>query len=419
MNTRWLVPLLFPAAIAAQSPQLVSIGTHRLDVVRAGTGSPTIVFEAGLGDTWEDWAPVWQQVAERTSVVLYSRSGLGRSEPGPGDNSARTEMAELHRLLDSLHVQRPVILVARSYGGVLSRLYVSLYPHEVAGLVLVDGTHEQQVKRWGQIDHTYPAAFRAYFDSVLKTMKPGAEAAETRETVRIQAAGTVEGLTPLPDIPLAVLTSMRPSPKPTYVNQTERGHEAWREMHDEWFRRSKYAEHIVTIKSGHAIQDDEPELVIGAIGFVLDRVRNPAAPGPAATASIVDSVRDFMHAVAHDITAEGPAAWRREFSDSAHFFMAAEGQLVFGSSEAATQGIEGLSHMIKRITLTWGDSIRVDPLGPGLAVVGASYHEVRADTAGHTVDESGYLTGVVQHEGSSWRFRDAHWSVVAAPAAVR
>ena len=262
------------ATLTAQSPPLVNIGTHRLEVVRAGTGSPTLVFEAGLGDTWEDWKPVWQQASQLSSVVLYSRSGLGHSEPGPGDHSARTEMAELHRLLDSLHVQRPIVLVARSYGGLLSRLYVSMYPHEVAGLVLVDGTHEQQVKRWGQIDPKYPEQFRAYFDSVMKTMKPGAERDETRETVRIQAAGTVEGLKPLPDIPLAVLTSMKPSPSPTYVNQTVRGHELWRAMHEEWAQRSTYAEHIVTVQAGHAIQEDQPQLVIDAIRFVLDRVRS-------------------------------------------------------------------------------------------------------------------------------------------------
>jgi len=264
-----------PCVLTAQSPQLVNIGSHRLEVVRAGTGSPTLVFEAGLGDTWEDWKPVLQQASQLSSVILYSRSGLGGSEPGPGDHSARTEMMELHQLLDSLHVQRPVILVARSYGGLLSRLYVSMYPHDVGGLVLVDGTHEQQVRRWGQIDPKYPEQFRVYFDSVMKTMKPGAERDETRETVRIQAAGTVEGLTQLPDIPLAVLTSMKPSPNPSYVNQTERGHELWREMHEEWAQRSRYAEHVVTVKSGHAIQEDQPELVVDAIRFVLDRVRNP------------------------------------------------------------------------------------------------------------------------------------------------
>jgi len=267
--------LILPASLVAQTPQLVNIGTHRLEVVRAGTGSPTLVFEAGLGDTWEDWDSVYLKAAELSSVVVYSRSGLGHSEPGPGNHSARTEMTELHRLLDSLHVPRPVILVARSYGGLLSRLYISMYPQEVGGLVLVDGTHEQQVKRWGQIDPKYPEQFRSYFDSLTKTMKPGAELDETRETVRIQALGTVEGLTPLPDIPLAVLTSMRPSPKPAYVNLTARGHDVWRAMHEEWAQRSHYAEHIVTVKAGHAIQEDQPQLVVDAIRFVLDRVRNP------------------------------------------------------------------------------------------------------------------------------------------------
>ena len=139
--------------------------------------------------------------------------------------------------------------------------------------VLVDGTHEQQVRRWGLIDSTYPGAFRAYYDSVLKTLKPGAEAEETRETVRIQAAGGADGLLPLPDIPIAVLTSMLVNPLVPYVNGTARGHEAWREMHDEWFRRSRNGIHIVTTRSGHAIQAQEPELVVEAIRFVLDRVR--------------------------------------------------------------------------------------------------------------------------------------------------
>jgi pimeloyl-ACP methyl ester carboxylesterase len=265
--------LLTPLVVASQTPQLVDVGGHRLDVLRAGSGGPAIIFEAGLGDDLGDWARVWPAAAEFSTVVVYSRSGLGRSELGPGDHSARTEMTELHVLLGKLLLKPPYVLVGRSYGGLLLRLYTSLYPTDVAGLVLVDGTHEQQVKRWGVLDSTYPGAFRAYYDSVLKSMKPGAEADETRETVRIQAAGTVEGLMPLPDIPIAVLTSMRVNPAVPYVNGTARGHEAWREMHDEWFKRSHNGEHIVTTRSGHAIQDAEPQLVIDAIRFVLDRVR--------------------------------------------------------------------------------------------------------------------------------------------------
>ena len=58
-----------------------------------------------------------------------------------------------------------------------------------------------------------------------------------------------------------------------FVNQTAAGHDAWRAMHEEWFRRSRNGWHIVTTHSGHHIQDDEPQLVIQAIRFVLDHVR--------------------------------------------------------------------------------------------------------------------------------------------------
>src|SRR4029077_13590129 len=95
----------------------------------------------------------------------------------------------------------------------------------------------------------------------------------------------------------------------------------------------------------------------------------PAAPSLSAAqgAAISDSVRAFMHGVARDITADGPAAWRRAFSDSAYFYMAAEGQVVLGSPEQAHRTIDQLAHLITHITLTWADSIRIDPLGPGFA----------------------------------------------------
>jgi pimeloyl-ACP methyl ester carboxylesterase len=263
----------FPALAVAQTRQLVDVGGHRLEVLRAGTGDPTVVFEAGLGDSLDTWAPVWPAVAAYTTVVAYSRSGFGRSEPGAPEHTARRAVTELHELLTRLHLRPPYVLVARSYGGLLARLYTSLYPGDVAGLVLVEGVHEQQVQRWGMIDSTYPAAFRTFFDSVLATLPPGPQAAEIRETMRIQAAGAVEGLTPLPDIPIAVLTSMKSDSTSRYVNGTARGHEVWRALHDEWFLRSRNGIHIETSRSGHDLQHEEPQLVLDAIRFVMDRVR--------------------------------------------------------------------------------------------------------------------------------------------------
>lgn len=272
MKALFLIAL--SAAVAGgQTHTLVSVGDHRLDIVRAGAGGPAVVFETGLADSLDVWLPMVRTISEYTTVIAYSRAGFGRSEAGSADHSVPHAATDLHELLHRLPVKPPYILVARSYGSLISRLYASLYPTEVAGIVLVDGTHEQQVQRFGTIDSNYPRQFRAYFDSVLARLAPGPEAAETRETVRIQAEGSVAGLKPLPDIPIAVLTSMRSDESAPYVNGTARGHEVWRALHDEWFRRSRNGIHIETTRSGHGIQDDEPALVAMAIRFVLDRVR--------------------------------------------------------------------------------------------------------------------------------------------------
>jgi hypothetical protein len=105
----------------------------------------------------------------------------------------------------------------------------------------------------------------------------------------------------------------------------------------------------------------------------------------ARTAAVEQGVRAFARAVAHDVTLEGPAAWRRHFAESPSFFMAAEGHLVFPDSASATAAIQDLARTIKQIELQWGDDLRVDPLAPDLAVVAASYHEVRVNTEGGRV----------------------------------
>jgi uncharacterized protein (TIGR02246 family) len=147
--------------------------------------------------------------------------------------------------------------------------------------------------------------------------------------------------------------------------------------------------------------------------------RTEGMPAAAAAPALADSVRAFMAMVARDVTRDGPAAWRRQFADDAAFFMASEGLLVFPTAEAARRGIDELAGVIAHIDLRWGDSVRVDPLASGLAVVATPYTEIRVDTAGRRVDEAGYFTGLAEHRPEGWRFRDAHWSVVAPPPAVR
>jgi hypothetical protein len=139
---------------------------------------------------------------------------------------------------------------------------------------------------------------------------------------------------------------------------------------------------------------------------------------PARAAAIEEGVRGFTSTVAHDVTQDGPSAWRKHFADTPSFFMAVNGNLVFANSAAVTAAIPGLARTIKHIELRWGDDLRVDPLTADLAVVATSWHEVIVDAAGNRVEETGYFTGTAEYRDGRWQFRNAHWSVAVPPAPV-
>jgi len=136
-------------------------------------------------------------------------------------------------------------------------------------------------------------------------------------------------------------------------------------------------------------------------------------PGSAVSqaASVTRAVQEFMAAVARDVTAQGPHAWRKCLSQKHGFFMASNGQLVFESGEAAQQGIGALEQTIERISLQWGQSLHVDPLNDTLAQVGVPFHETLVEKTGKQLSVDGYFTGLAEHNEAGWQFRSAHWSV--------
>jgi hypothetical protein len=127
-----------------------------------------------------------------------------------------------------------------------------------------------------------------------------------------------------------------------------------------------------------------------------------------------DGVRAFMRNVAHDVSQDGPAAWRRHFEDTPAFFMAVNGALAFQDSQSASEGIRNVAKTFKSIQLQWGDQIRVDPLTGRFAAVGTTYREMLTTSGGETVTSNGFFTAVAEKQNGQWQFRDAHWSVPAA-----
>jgi pimeloyl-ACP methyl ester carboxylesterase len=119
--------------------RMVSIGDgRRIHLYALGAGSPAVVFEAGISATSLNWRAVQQTLAPLTRVVAYDRGGLGWSDPGATPRTTSNIAAELHAALRAAGVESPYVLVGHSFGGLVVRRFASLYPEEVAGLVLVD-----------------------------------------------------------------------------------------------------------------------------------------------------------------------------------------------------------------------------------------------------------------------------------------
>ena len=127
--------------------RLVDVGGLKMHIDCTGEGSPTVILDSGLGDTYLSWRKVQPQIAKFTRVCSYDRAGLGYSESSSHPRTSKVIAGELHALLQAAGVAPPYVLVGHSMGGYDVRLYASLYRNEVAGMVLVDASHPDQDNR--------------------------------------------------------------------------------------------------------------------------------------------------------------------------------------------------------------------------------------------------------------------------------
>ncbi|KAJ5578284.1 alpha/beta hydrolase fold protein [Penicillium hispanicum] len=126
---------------------MVSIGSHRLFVSVSGpprTTEPLVIILAGAGDVASSYTALSPLVVRFSRMLLYDRTGLGRSEPGPQRSTAVQAAKDLRRLLEVMVLGPPLLLVAHSYGAIVAREYFHLYAGDVVGMVLAEGSTERQ-----------------------------------------------------------------------------------------------------------------------------------------------------------------------------------------------------------------------------------------------------------------------------------
>lgn len=162
-------------------------GARRLAFYCAGQGSPTVIFEAGLGMSASVWRKVQPAIAARTTACAYDRAGYGHSDAGPMPRDAAHVVADLQAGLKAIGLRGPYVLVAHSLGAYDAQLFANLHRREVAGMVLVDPEvdgAERPFRRaspaWAKIADRDEAENRTCIGAAAEgRMRPGDPAFET------------------------------------------------------------------------------------------------------------------------------------------------------------------------------------------------------------------------------------------------
>ncbi|HEY0895227.1 MAG TPA: alpha/beta hydrolase, partial [Sphingobacteriaceae bacterium] len=250
--------------VQAQSPVRVNLGDHSLEMISAGSGPYTIIFESGFGSDYKVWGRVAAELLKEHAVVLYSRAGTGQSDP-VGDPGLESAVADLSALVRQAGLHGPLILVGHSYGAFVIRGFAASHPDQVKGMVFVDPAHEQLMIELSRLDPLKTARDQ----ETQSRFTPEPYRKENDRINRIFEAGRLPDFGKLPDVPAMILTSVQKRPNPELFLHEPRGVAVWRRLHAEFFSRFSSGAHWVTPNSGHHIQRDEPLLVIRAIREVI------------------------------------------------------------------------------------------------------------------------------------------------------
>lgn len=280
-----------------------------------GEGLPTVIVDSGTGGTHLDWQSVQPEVAKFTRILTYDRAGYGWSDVSSEPRTAEQIVSELRQLLREVEIEPPYVLVGMSLSGLFTRLFAYHYPAEVAGMVLVDVAHERMYEdtpvewvKWNKrlerlltyvvpmmgrigllrllvtfdslpmasgLFQKFPPSIRFLAKALYSQTQFGKTFAQESAAVSISMnqVEQVRQTKSFPDIPFIVLSAGKPD-----FDITQEVLEKLQALHADLANESSQGVHIVAHESGHAIQLDNPELVIDAIRQVVEKVRCSKSP---------------------------------------------------------------------------------------------------------------------------------------------
>jgi pimeloyl-ACP methyl ester carboxylesterase len=274
--------------------RLVDVGGRRLHLVSQGEGAIPVVLVAGGGGPAVTVWPLQRRIAEFARVCSYDRAGLGWSDLSPAALSFDDQARDLRTLLAGAGEPGPYLLVGASLGGLIARAFATLFPDDVAGMVLVDAVEEQHVfAKLGRLSaggrrqlvlmrllaplgllrvlvrrearRFAPADDAAAFTALY--LQPSYQDALQREVqayaLTPDARRVAGGFGSLHDLPLTVIAHDKPFPDPVIED-------GWDAAQERLAALSSRGRLVVATGDGHNIAGENPALVADEVRAILE-----------------------------------------------------------------------------------------------------------------------------------------------------
>jgi pimeloyl-ACP methyl ester carboxylesterase len=280
--------------------RLVDVGGHRLHVHVRGTGSPTVVIDAGLSGASYDWEAVAGEIASFAQVCTYDRAGYGWSDSGPRPRTTQQVVEELRSLLANAGLRPPFFVLGHSWGGLNLRYFASRHPDEVVGLILVYALNtdlDTKAEMGGSVPLLYTVLNRLAFLGPQRLVTPGiirepvddpparafrvamlnrtpsARAIYDELTGQANWLEVVAALRHLGDMPVAVITAQLDPARAT--NGTWIGGPSWIKAQNALTNISHRSRLVVADTTEHDIQFHRPGQIVAAVREMLAALREP------------------------------------------------------------------------------------------------------------------------------------------------
>ncbi|MEM7736044.1 MAG: alpha/beta hydrolase [Deinococcota bacterium] len=270
---------------------------HKIDIdgrilaaLEAGEGEPTVVLEAGMGDSYNIWQHIQPALANLTRTISYDRASVGQSQFASDKRTCQDCVQDLASLLRALNINSPIIIVGHSFGGFIGRLFSHTFPDKVCGLMLLDSPHEDV---FPALQGTYracelPAHDITEPDWLTLTRHERAQLLDpsypdnilNSEGIRLaECYAQMRAIPNLESLPITVVSAgrrcrCRDQGADGVVAEVEvQLEQTWREYQTKLLELSTNTTHIIATQSQHYIHEDEPQLVVDAISKMIAQTR--------------------------------------------------------------------------------------------------------------------------------------------------